>query len=334
MNTSTPAKTDSTSRPPSPQESPLDSGFASRGPIHLTGLTFSEDDSEIVFKHPRDDHPSDDNTTIVDMGDIADLKAANTQLQRDVDQLKASLADMASLNDTVADLRRQVSDAHKHVAELNVKTAPDLDKLCNKLSGLTTSMQQRPEQPRPSTHRGPSVTLPRFDGSVYSSFEKWQRDLEIYFDYFNWPREDAQRTNAIPTILDGMARVRYFELTAAQRGNYATVMTELGNSFSMAQKNLSFRRNCIHRKQKTSESVREFSADILQRFAECNLPLETQVDTYCSMLLPEIAAEIQDDDYTDMRSLVSSAERAEHQLHLRRQAHEMFIDCPPQDLNC
>jgi hypothetical protein len=80
-----------------------------------------------------------------------------------------------------------------------------------------------------------------------------------------------------------MARVSYFELTAAQRGNYATVMTELGNSFSMAQKNLSFRRNYIRRKQKNSESVREFSADILQRFAECNPPLETQVDTYCSM---------------------------------------------------
>ena len=194
MNTSTPAKTESTSRPPSPQESPLDSGFASRGPIHLTGLTFSEDDSEVIFKHPNDDHPSDNNTTIVDMGEIADLKAANTQLQRDVAQLKASLADVASLNDTVADLRQQVSDAHRRVAALNVSTAPDLDKLCD----MTTSMQQRPEQPRPSAHRGPSVTLPRFDGSVYSSFEKWQRDLEIYFDYFNWPRDDAQRTNAIP----------------------------------------------------------------------------------------------------------------------------------------
>jgi chromosome segregation ATPase len=52
------------------------------------------------------------------MGEIADLKAANTQLQRIVAQLKASLADVASLNDTVADLRQQVSDAHKRVAAL------------------------------------------------------------------------------------------------------------------------------------------------------------------------------------------------------------------------
>ncbi len=40
------------------------------------------------------------------------------------------------------------------------------------------------------------------------------------------------------------------------------------------------------------------------------------------MLLPEIAAEIQDDNYTDMRSLVSSAELAEHRRHLRRQARD------------
>ena len=112
MNTSSPARTELTSRPPSPQESPLDSGFASRGPVHLTGLTFSEDDSEIVFKHPHDDRPSDNNTTIVNMGEIADLKAANTQLQRIVAQLKASLADVASF------LRQQVSDAHKRVAAL------------------------------------------------------------------------------------------------------------------------------------------------------------------------------------------------------------------------
>ncbi len=160
--------------------------------------------------------------------------------------------------------------------------------------------------PRPTTHRGPNVTLPRFDGSAYSSFEKWRRDLEVYFDYFNWPTDDAQRCNAIPTILDGY-----------QRSNYNTVMTALSDSFSMAHKNLSFRRNYIRRKQKHSESVREFSADILQRFAECNPALEVQVDTYCSMLLPEIAAEIQDEDYTDMRTLVTCAERAEHRLHLR-----------------
>ena len=322
MSTSTPAKTEPTSRPPSPQESPFDSGFASRGPIYLTGFSFKEDessdDSVIHFKNSaQDDHLSDDNTTVVAMGDVDDLRAANAKLQSEVTQLAARLADMDELNNTVADLRHRMSTLTAPPAP-----APGLDKLCDKLSELTTSMQQRSDPPRPLTHRGPSVTLPRFDGSVYSSFEKWQRDLETYFEYFNWPQTDPQRTNAIPTILDGMARVRYFELTNEQRANYGTVMTELSNSFSMAQKNLSFRRNYIRRKQKNSESVREFSADILQRFAECNPPLETQVDTYCSMLLPEIAAEIQDDNYTDMRSLVSSAERAEHRLHLRRQARE------------
>jgi hypothetical protein len=323
MNTSTPAKAESTSKPPSPQESPLDSGFASRGPIHLAGFTFSEDDSVVTFKSSsHDDQSSDNNTTVVEMGDLQALQAANAKLQDEVTKLAARLSNMADLDATVADLRDQVTEANQKVAALTAPAAPNINKLCDKLTELTTSMQQRPDPPRPNTHRGPSVTLPRFDGSVYSSFEKWQRDLETYFDYFNWPTDDAQRTNAIPTILDGMARVRYFELSTAQRANYNTVMTELGNSFSMAQKNLSFRRNYIRRRQKNSESVREFSADILQRFAECNPPMETQVDTYCSMLLPEIAAEMQDDNYTDMRSLVSSAERAEHRLHLRRLARD------------
>ncbi len=240
MNTSTPVKDqESKSRPPSPQESPFDSGFASRGPIHLTGFTFTEDDSVVTFKHSADDDlHSDDNTTIVEMGDIDTLKAANAKLQADMAQLAAQLHQMADLNNTVADLRQQVTEAHKRVAEMSTSAAPDVDKLCDKLSELATSMQQRSDQLRPSTHRGPSVTLPRFDGSVYSSFEKWQRDLETYFGYFHWPRDDAQRTNAIPTILDGMARVRYFELSPQQRSNYTTVMTELSNSFSMAKKNL------------------------------------------------------------------------------------------------
>jgi hypothetical protein len=97
-------------------------------------------------------------------------------------------------------------------------------------------------------------------------------------------------------------------------------MSVLSNSFAMAEKNFPFRRDHMHRKQRHLESICEFSTDILQRFAECNPLLETQVDTSCSMLLPEIAAEIQDDSYSDMRTLVTCAERAEHRLLLRREA--------------
>ncbi len=329
MNTSTPDKDSNKQPPPSPQDSPLaDSGFDSRGPVHLSGLTFRDDDTVVKFKGLDDDSDNndDDNTTVIVMGDIADLQAANAALSKQLQDLVNQVQQQADLTDVVADLRRQVSDARKEIGDLSTTGPPsaDVDKLCAKLSELATSMTRpdQPPAPRPSTHRGPTVTLPRFDGSVYSSFEKWQRDLEVYFDYFNWPAEDVQRLNAIPTILDGYARVRFFELTPEQRQDYASVMTALSASFAMSTKNLSFRRNYIRRKQKHSESVREFSADILQRFAECNPPLETQVDTYCCMLLPEIAAEIQDDNYSDMRSLVSCAERAEHRLRLRREARD------------
>ena len=93
---------------------------------------------------------------------------------------------------------------------------------------------------------------------------------------------------------------------------------------------LSFRSNYMNRKQKYGESVRDFSTDILQRFSECNPPLETQIDVYCRCLLPQISAEIRDEEYDDIRTLVTFAERAEHRLRLRSEAASSVGD---EDLN-
>ena len=99
-------------------------------------------------------------------------------------------------------------------------------------------------------------------------------------------------------------------------------MTALESTFSMQKKTLSVRRNYLNRKQKHNESVRDFSAVIMQRFSECNPPLETQIEIFCNNLKPQIAAEIKDDEYNDIRTLVACAERAEHRLRLRQEASD------------
>jgi hypothetical protein len=98
-------------------------------------------------------------------------------------------------------------------------------------------------------------------------------------------------------------------------------MIEMAEIFSMQKKTLLFRSNYMNRKQKHGESVRDFSADILQRFSEGNPPLETQIDVYCRCLLPQISAVIRDKEHDDVRTLVAFAERADHRLRLLSEAN-------------
>jgi hypothetical protein len=97
-------------------------------------------------------------------------------------------------------------------------------------------------------------------------------------------------------------------------------MAQLDALFATSRKPLLVKRNYMNRRQKHSETVREFSAVILQRFSECNPPLETQIHIYCDMLLPELSAEIKDDEYDSIDQLVHCAEKAEHRLKLRKEA--------------
>ena len=135
-------------------------------------------------------------------------------------------------------------------------------------------------------------------------------------------RGPAKGCRLTKPLLTDFAFVQYNALDSTTTKNYKNTMTALNAVFAIDKKPLSFRRNYINRKQKYNESVRDFSAEIMQRFAECNPPLETQVDVYTNMLNPLIAAEIQDEEYTDMKTLVACAEKAEHRLRLRREASQ------------
>jgi hypothetical protein len=239
--------------------------------------------------------------------------ALQTKLERENKALSARLTnESAALQQNIDRLEQEKNAA---TDELNA-TKQKCQDLEDKLNDTSR------KDDRPYNKRGPQVTLPKFDGSVYSSFEKWRRQIEIHFAYLEWGTDDPQRAAVIPTLLTDFAFVQYSALDADTIKNYDATMMALNAIFAMDKKPLSFRRNYINRKQKYNESVRDFSADILQRFAECNPPLETQVDVYTNMLNPLIAAEIQDEEYSDIKTLVACAEKAEHRLRLRRDASQ------------
>ncbi len=242
---------------------------------------------------------------------LQDVQDANRTLLQENDNYKARLADT---NDELKRLQASFNDFPK---QSSPSGPSEVDKLCGLIHDLTT--KQAHVQPK---QRGPNINLPRFDGSLYSSFEKWKLELENCFNHFGWQVQDPQRATIIPTLLDGFASVQYHTLTENIRKSYTNTMTALESTFSMQKKPLSVRRNYLNRKQKHNESVRDFSAVIMQRFSECNPPLETQIEIFCNNLKPQIAAEIKDDEYNDIRTLVACAERAEHRLRLRQEASD------------
>jgi len=332
-----------------------DSGFDTPKPKAVRPPTFSQPftspatspftsrDDTVTFKPHHTSNINNDTTVVGSqphkMSEIEDLKnlvQAQLDAQKDllsrldtlerekaaanvtITQLDTALKDtQAKLDETKGELKL-VQDATANVDTTQSSSDHKIDKLCQVVDQLLTTRSEPPH--RANTRRGPNVVLPRFDGSLYSSFERWQTELETFFNYLDWPESDPQRHNILPTILDGFAKVKYFSLPPDTRNSYRNAMASLKDIFSMQQKPLSMRRNYINRRQKHHESVREFSADILQRFSECQPHLETQIDVFCNNLLPEIAAEIKDDDYNSINQLVACAEKAENRIRLRKEA--------------
>ncbi len=257
-------------------------------------------------------------------------KTATDALDKSV---KALQSQSSTFGDQYKDLHQSLSNADANISLLQTELQEARDKL-NKyeseekttdLHELCTLLKQLVTKPAPagassSKPRGPNLTLPRFDGSMYSSFEKWRMELETCFKYFEWTHTDPQCANIIPTLLDDYAHAQYLTLSTDETATYTNCITALEKLFSMQKKPISMRRNYLNRKQKINESVREYSSIMLHRFAECNPPLESQVDIFLNNLLPQIAAEIQDEEYTSINALVSCAEKAEHKLQLRREA--------------
>ena len=235
------------------------------------------------------------------------------------DQYRALEQSLRDADTNINNLKAELDVAQAKINQYEAEKPTQLDDLCKLLKDLVS--KETPSAPTPKP-RGPNLTLPRFDGSLYNSFEKWRMELEQSFKYFDWKQNDPQCANIIPTLLDDFAHAHYLSLSPEQKSSYVSCIAALEQQFSMQKKPISVRRNYLNRKQKHNETVRDFSSIILHRFSECNTPLESQVDIFLNNLLPQIAAEIQDEDYASINALVTCAEKAEHKLKLRKDAAE------------
>ena len=141
--------------------------------------------------------------------------------------------------------------------------------------------------------RGPGMDLPRFNGDSTSSFEEFATSLEEKFNHLNWSEDHPKRVTVMPTILSGLALIKYRQMSPEIRSNYCWVMNELKRQFGIQSKNALHVYNQLKRQQGGNESVQDYSKDILQKLYTNNITDERHMlATYLEGLRSEIRAKV------------------------------------------
>lgn len=141
--------------------------------------------------------------------------------------------------------------------------------------------------------QGPRPILPTFSGSSDDHFDVWRQTLEDHFTYLNWGQEYPKRIAIIPTLLKGYALMTYRALKPHQLRSYETIMQAMAERFSMQHKPATAVLARLSRKQGISESVAEYSTEIIKRIQECGVTeTATQIDHFVSNLRPEIRSHV------------------------------------------
>ena len=149
------------------------------------------------------------------------------------------------------------------------------------------------ENVRVNNRRGPNVTLPRFSGDATSSFEEFWRDLEEKFNFLQWDHDHPNRVQVLPTLLDGLAKIKYREMPQRTRDNFSSVMRELQRLFGLESKNAIHVYQQLERPQRASELVCDYSRDILQRMQNSSITDERyMLATYLKNLRSNIRAKV------------------------------------------
>ncbi len=217
-----------------------------------------------------------------------------------------------SLQESISDLTFSIP---KQMPQTHSQSQHDISKLCNSIDALVNTVANKP----PPT-RGPQITLPKFNGALTSSFEKWAKDLEIGFNHLNWQIRDPQRCTILPTLLEGYARVTYDRIENVSRMSFLEVMGKLEEVFSIACKPFNVRFKHVSRNQRENETVRSYSADILQRIEDCKMEdKDLKLMTYLNGLLPSIKCKVTCMDYKNIMEAVICAEKAENAVTLEKQ---------------
>ncbi len=235
------------------------------------------------------------------------LKAMATALQNQIANI---------YENKIRKLERTIGSLRKEMLELSLSTSNDVSALVRSIKELATTMTQI----NVSGYKGPNITFPEFDGSIDCSFERWVRDLEICFDYLGWAPNHPKRRTIIPTLLKSFARAQYETITNVGSLNYTELMTELHKLFAHVNKPINVRYQHTLRKQEGEETVRDYSADMMQRIKDCNMKSEElKVMTYLNGLLPQIKIEIAKMEFNTLQQVITCAERAENVIRIQNQ---------------
>ena len=131
---------------------------------------------------------------------VNDMRSQNNALSQTVDDMQQR---ERSLNDTITRLNDANKDLNASLADLSSKQAkPEasqqltpaaIAEIVKQVMTASNNGGDGGDKPRAHSSRGPNVNLPRFDGSIYSCFERWQRELEMHFRYLEWQDNDPRR---------------------------------------------------------------------------------------------------------------------------------------------
>ncbi len=235
------------------------------------------------------------------------LKAMATALQNDIVNI---------YENKIRSLERTIGSLHKEMLELSLSASNDASALVRSIKELATTLTHI----NANVYKEPNITLPEFDGSIDCSFERWVRDLKICFDYLGWDTDHPQRRTIIPTLLKNFARAQYDNISNVDSLTYTELMTELRRIFSHANKPINVRYQHTVRKQTDNETVRNYSADMMQRIKDCNMESEdSKVMTYLNGLLPQIKIEIAKMEFNTLQQVIACAERAENVIKIQSQ---------------
>ena len=172
--------------------------------------------------------------------------------------------------------------------------------------------------------KGPRVKLPHFSGATDASYESWARELEEGFQHLQWDIHHPSRVSILPTLLSGLAKLRYLKFPENVRANFRLVMQELERQFGLRSKSAVHIYQQLERTQGDSESVRDYTKDILQRMHDNGIADERyMLATYLKGLKPAIRSQVLMTRPMTFHDAQESAETAEQALAVNNISEEM-----------
>jgi len=119
----------------------------------------------------------------------------------------------------------------------------------------------------------------------------------------------------LPTLLQKHAQIFYNSIPAHEKATYQGAMATMANYFSIRHQPPTTRAAKLQRKQGLTESVRDFSLEIVKRMQECQVTEpDRQLDIYMQNLREDVAKKVLLMCPSNLRHAQTCAEMVEHTM--------------------